>query len=83
MQMITTQTFTVKYDFDPDYIWSDISGVINESGVEPLKVIVHNDLTIDNVEMVFVNRDHAIRFTECYLDSDDPADIKEYVGPNF
>ena len=40
--MITTQSVTVKYDFDPDYIWTDISGLINESGVEPLTVIVHN-----------------------------------------
>jgi hypothetical protein len=79
--MIMTQTVTVQYDFDPDYIWSDISGIINESGVEPLKVIVHNDLTIDNVEMVFVNREQAIRLTEVYLDSDDPADIQQYVIP--
>lgn len=76
-----TQTVTVQYDFDTDYIWSDISGLINESGVEPLKVIVHNDLTIDNVEMVFVNREQAIRLTEVYLDSDDPADIQQYVIP--
>lgn len=79
--MIMTQTVTVQYDFDTDYIWSDISGLINESGVEPLKVIVHNDLTIDNVEMVFVNREQAIRLTEVYLDSDDPADIQQYVIP--
>ena len=54
--MITTQSVTVKYDFDCDYIWSDISGLINESGVEPLTVIVHNDQTIDNVEMWFPSR---------------------------
>ena len=81
--MITTQSVTVKYDFDPDYIWTDISGLINESGVEPLTVIVHNDQTIDNVEMIFFNVDDAVRVTETYLDSDDPADIMMYVDPSL
>ena len=81
--MITTQSVTVKYDVDCDYIWSDISGLINESGVEPLTVIVHNDQTIDNVEMIFSNVDDAVRVTETYLDSDDPADIMMYVDPSL
>ena len=79
--MTLTETITVKYDFDSDYIWSDISDIINASGVKPITVTVHTDRFYDNVEMIFGSRETAILFTEVYLDSDDPADIMEYVGP--
>lgn len=78
--MITTETVTVLYDFDPEYIWTDIAGIIAETGVEPISVKVYNNRIWDNVEMEFGNRELAILLTECYLQSDDPADIQEYVN---
>ena len=33
----------------------------------------------DNVTVEFNTTEDAIKFTEAYLDSDDPADIMEYV----
>jgi len=33
--------------------------------------------------MIFSNVDDAVRVTETYLDSDDPADIMMYVDPSL
>ena len=79
-------TVVVKYDFDAldgEDIWSNISETIRVSGVEPITVKVYNDRIWDNVEIEFGNRELAILFTETYLDSDDPADLMEILGPDF
>lgn len=68
----------VTYDFETNNPLKEISEIHDISGVQPLS-IVFNPTMYDNVTIEFGSRDDAIRFTEVYLGSDDPADIQEYV----
>ena len=76
-----TETLVVKYDFDEEFVWHDLGAIISESGVQPQYVIVAPYHSMDNVQITFNTREDAIKFTEVYLDSEDPADIQEYVIP--
>ena len=68
----------VTYDFLSDNSVTAIAEVCEAAQVLPLS-IKFNSTMYDNVTIEFDSRDDAIRFTEVYLDSDDPADIQEYV----
>ena len=69
---------TVSYDFVNNNVVSDVAHVCSLAQVTPV-CIMFRDTSIDNVTIEFDSRDDAIRFTEEYLGSDDPADIQEYV----
>ena len=69
---------TVSYDFVNNDVVSDVAQVCSLAQVTPLS-ITFNPTMYDNVTIEFDSRDDAIRFTEEYLGSDDPADIQEYV----
>jgi len=68
----------VTYDFLSDNSVTAVAEVCETAQVRPLS-IKFNPTMYDNVTIEFGSRDDAIRFTEAYLDSDDPADIQEYV----
>jgi len=76
-----TETFVIKYDFDEEFVWHDLGAIFSESGVQPQYVFVTPHKLMDNVQITFNSREEAIKFTEVYLDSEDPADIQEYVIP--
>ena len=76
-----TETFVIKYDFDEEFVWNDLNAIFNVSGVRPQYVFVTPYNPTDNVQITFNSREEAIKFTEVYLDSEDPADIQEYVIP--
>ena len=77
---MTTKTTSMKipFDFHSDNPLAEVSQVLDISGVKPLS-IAFSPTIYDNVTVEFDSRDDAIRFTEVYLDSEDPADILEYV----
>ena len=75
---LNSSQIKVDYDFVTNNVLVEVSQVCDISGVQPLS-ITFNSTMYDNVTIEFDSRDDAIRFTEVYLDSDDPADIREYV----
>ena len=75
---LNSSQIKVDYDFVTNNVLVEVSQVCDISGVQPLS-ITFNSTMYDNVTIEFGSRDDAIRFTEVYLDSDDPADIREYV----
>ena len=75
---LNSSQIKVDYDFVTNNVLVEVSQVCDISGVQPLS-ITFNSTMYDNVTIEFGSRDDAIRFTEVYLDSDDPADIQEYV----
>jgi hypothetical protein len=74
----TTIAMKVSFDFLSNNPLAEVSDVLDISGIKPLS-ITFNPTMYDNVTIEFDSRDDAIRFTEVYLDSEDPADILEYV----
>ena len=68
----------ITYDFLSDNSVTAVAEVCEAAQVRPLS-IKFNPTMYDNVTIEFGSRDDAIRFTEVYLDSDDPAEIQEYV----
>jgi len=69
---------TISYDFVEGNSCVAVAKVLELAQVRPLS-ITFNSNPIDNVTIEFNNSQDAIRFTEVYLDSDDPVDIMEYV----
>jgi len=78
MNMTLNFSQVVTYDFLSDNSVTAVAEVCETAQVRPLS-ITFNSTMYDNVTIEFGSRDDAIRFTEVYLDSDDPADIQEYV----
>jgi len=70
----------IKYDFVSSEPLSELDVLFTISNVFPLSVKVDYVTKFDNVTIEFKNQGDAIRFTEVYLQSEDPADILEYVG---
>ena len=68
----------ITYDFLSDNSVTAVAEVCEVAQVRPLS-IKFNPTMYDNVTIEFGSRDDAIHFTEVYLDSDDPAEIQEYV----
>ncbi len=71
-------SITIKYDFFSDYSLTAVAEVCEVANVAPLSV-TFNPTMYDNVAVEFVDQKDAIRFTETYLDSTDPAEIALYV----
>jgi len=71
-------TQVISYDFIEDNTCTAVAQVLELSRVTPLSITFNNN-SIDNVTIEFNTTNDAIKFTEVYLDSDDPADIMEYV----
>ena len=69
---------TISYDFLSDNSCTAVAEVLEIAQVKPLS-ITFSQTEFDNVTVEFNNSSDAIRFTEVYLDSDDPSDIMEYV----
>ena len=69
---------TINYDFTVEPICSAVAEVLEMAQVKPLS-ITFRETEFDNVTVEFNTTDDAIRFTEVYLDSEDPGDIMEYV----
>jgi len=77
MSIMTTST----YDFVSDLPYTGLAEVCEVSDVSPVSAILHENTPhgVPYFELTFKNRDDAIRFTEVYLDSDDSAEIQEYL----
>ena len=75
------QTIQACYDFMCDLPYTGLAEVCEESQVKPISVILHEDTPhgVPYFDIEFVSIQDAIRFTETYLGSDDPADILEYL----
>jgi hypothetical protein len=68
----------ISYDFSADNNCVVVYEILKTTGVRPLS-ITFRQTEHDNVTVEFNTTEDAIKFTEVYLDSDDPADIMEYV----
>ena len=68
----------ISYDFLSDNSVTAVAEVCEMANVRPI-TISFNPTIYDNVTIEFNSTEDAIKFTEVYLDSDDPADIMEYV----
>ena len=73
---------TISYDFVSDNNCVEVYEILRATGVMPLS-ITFRETEHDNVTVEFNTTEDAIKFTEVYLDSDDPADIMEYVTDDF
>ena len=73
---------TISYDFVSDNNCVEVYEILKTTGVRPLS-ITFRQTEYDNVTIEFNTTEDAIKFTEVYLDSDDPADIMEYVTDDF
>ena len=71
-------TQTISYDFVSENICTAVVDILYIAQVTP-NSITFNRTEYDNVTIEFDTTTDAIRFTEIYLDSDDPSDIMEYV----
>ena len=69
---------TISYDFVEGNSCVAVAKVLELAQVTPLSITFNNN-PIDNVTIKFNTTEDAISFTEVYLDSEDPADIMEYV----
>ena len=69
---------TISYDFIEENNCVEVYEILKTTGVRPLS-ITFSPTEYDNVTIEFNTTSDAIKFTEVYLDSDDPADIMEYV----
>ena len=69
---------TISYDFLSDNSCMAVAEVLETANVRPIS-ITFSPTMYDNITIEFATTQDAIRFTEVYLDSDDPADIMEYV----
>ena len=69
----------IHYDFLSNNPLTEVAKVCEISGVRPLSV-TFNPTMYDNVTVEFVDQKDAILFSEVYLGSTDPSDIREYVG---
>ena len=69
---------TISYDFLSDNSCMAVAEVLEDAKVRPISITFAPTM-YDNVTIEFNTTEDAIRFTEVYLDSDDPADIMEYV----
>ena len=67
------------YDFVSDNPLKEVVTVLDLSKVTPLS-ITYNPTMYDNITVEFDSTEDAVAFTKVYLDSDNPADIKEYVS---
>ena len=72
-------SITIKYDFFSDYSLTAVAEVCEVANVAPLSV-TFNPTMYDNVAVEFKSHSDAILFSEVYLGSTDPSDIREYVG---
>jgi len=72
-------SITIKYDFLSDHSLTAVAEVCEIANVTPLSV-TFNSTMYDNVAVEFKSHSDAILFTEVYLGSTDPSDIREYVG---
>jgi len=81
MMLTQVQTIQACYDFMCDLPYTGLAQVCEESQVTPISVILHEDTPhgVPYFDIEFVSIQDAIRFTETYLGSDDPADILEYL----
>ena len=68
----------ISYDFVEDNTCTAVAEVLELARVTPLSITFNSD-QFNNVRIEFNTTEDAIRFTEIYLDSDDPSDIMEYV----
>ena len=68
----------ISYDFLSDNSVTAVAEVCETAQVRPIS-ITFGPMMYDNITIEFNSTEDAIRFTEVYLDSDDPADIMEYV----
>ena len=73
---------TISYDFLSDNSCTAVAEVLETANVRPLSITFNND-PIETVTVEFNTTEDAIKFTEVYIDSDDPADIMEYVTDDF
>ena len=69
---------TISYDFVSDNNCVEVYEILKTTGVRPLS-ITFSQTEFNNVTIEFNTTEDAIKFTEVYLDSDDPVDIMEYV----
>ena len=69
----------IHYDFLSDNPITEVAKVCELSGVRPLSV-TFNPTMYDNVTVEFKSHSDAILFSEVYLGSTDPSDVREYVG---
>ena len=69
---------TINYDFSANNPCSAVASILEMANVKPLS-ITFRETEFDNVTVEFNTTEDAIKFTEVYLDSDDPVDIMEYV----
>ena len=69
---------TISYDFISDNSCMAVAEVLETANVRPVS-ITFSPTMYDNVTIEFNTTEDAIKFTEVYLDSDDPSDIMEYV----
>ena len=72
-------SITIKYDFFSDHSLTAVAEVCEIANVTPLSV-TFNSTMHDNVAVEFKSHSDAILFSEVYLGSTDPSDIREYVG---
>jgi len=72
-------SITIKYDFLSDHSLTAVAEVCEIANVTPLSV-TFNSTMYDNVAVEFKSHSDAILFSEVYLGSTDPSDIREYVG---
>ena len=75
----TTTSMKVSFDFHSDNPLAEVGEVLDLSGVKPLSITFNPTTIYDNVTIEFADRDDAIRFSQVYVGSKDPADILEYV----
>jgi hypothetical protein len=72
-------SITIKYDFFSDHTLTAVAEVCEIANVTPLSV-TFNSTEFDNISVEFVDQKDAILFSEVYLGSTDPSDVREYVG---
>ena len=72
-------SITIKYDFISDNDIVAVAQICDDAGIRPLS-ITFNPTMYDNVSVEFVDQKDAILFSEVYLGSTDPSDVREYVG---
>ena len=72
-------SITIKYDFLSDNPLTAVAEVCEIANVKPLSV-TFNPTMYDNVAVEFKSHSDAILFSEVYLGSTDPSDVREYVG---
>ena len=73
-------SITIKYDFFSSDTLTELDQIFDMCGVSPLSINIDYISQFDNVSVEFVDQKDAILFSEVYLGSTDPSDVREYVG---